>query len=114
MKKIVLLSLSALCACKPIPPIDYTAADSKTCSSYGFKKKTDGYANCLMQQQSLRVQQESSNRQAAAAQWQASQQLLQAGQVHANPSPVQMPMNCQTTYNNTRYGFSPGSSTTCY
>lgn len=51
MKKSVLVVLGVaglLAGCQTMTPEQRRAADEQTCRSYGFKLKTDAYANCLM------------------------------------------------------------------
>ncbi len=48
-KMLILLGLASLLAgCVTMTPEQRRAADEQTCRSYGFKPKTDAFANCLM------------------------------------------------------------------
>ncbi|MDI7861395.1 hypothetical protein MRS76_05460 [Rhizobiaceae bacterium n13] len=44
----VLLLATALSACQTITPEQRRAADEAQCRSYGFKPRTEAFANCLM------------------------------------------------------------------
>lgn len=48
-KVLVLLGVVGLLAgCVTMTPEQRRAADEQTCRGYGFKAKTEGFANCLM------------------------------------------------------------------
>ncbi|WP_273791936.1 hypothetical protein [Brucella anthropi] len=48
-KVLILLGVTGLLAgCVTMTPEQRRAADEQTCRSYGFKAKTDAFANCLM------------------------------------------------------------------
>jgi hypothetical protein len=55
------------------------AADNKTCVSYGFRKGTDGFAQCRLQLAQQRENQQAAAEQAALAE-EANQQVAQANQ----------------------------------
>lgn len=106
MKKLIFCSLVLLCACAPRQPVDYTALDKQQCQTYGFKAKTDAFANCMMQQASLRTQEASANQRTASSnslqQQQYWQNMMQAG------TPQTRGTNCTTNY------FGGTASTNCY
>ena len=47
---LILLSITSglLAGCVTMTPEQRRAADEQTCRSYGFKARTDAFANCLM------------------------------------------------------------------
>ncbi|OCC05553.1 hypothetical protein BA190_08765 [Labrys sp. WJW] len=48
-KMVLAISLAAtLASCATITPAERRAADEQSCRGYGFKKGTDGFANCLL------------------------------------------------------------------
>ncbi|MFD1198165.1 hypothetical protein ACFQ3K_07540 [Brucella gallinifaecis] len=51
MKKNVLIILgltTLLASCQTMTPEQRRAADEETCRNYGFKQKSDNFANCMM------------------------------------------------------------------
>lgn len=46
---VVIAALALAAGCTTMTPEERRAADEATCRSYGFKKKNDAFASCLLQ-----------------------------------------------------------------
>lgn len=88
MKKSVLIILGlagVLAGCQTMTPEERRAADEQTCQSYGFKQKSDAFANCLMR---LDL-----DRRADRRAWENRSDFYDRPMVIYQPVPVVVPVN---------------------